>query len=250
MPTTLLIALIIGLGTYFQTVTGFGLAMIVIGLSSLLKLAPVAFLATVISLLTVVNGTVALRGKRHLIHWPAARAVLAGIVPSTIAGLMLLDYLSSQASLMLEFLLGLVIIYSGVSYSLKSPVRTRLSGSFSFFVSGILTGLCGGLFGIPGPPIIFQLYRQPLEFPTVRYMLLLFFSATSAVRCLHEMLKGTLSSQALWTAAIAVPLVMFATWIAQRHPPPVRPVTLQRLTLVILVLIGVSLCLPALKAWL
>ena len=49
---------------------------------------------------------------------------------------------------------------------------------------------------------------------------------------------------------MAVPLVMFATWIAQRHPPPVRPVTLQRLTLVILVLIGVSLCLPALKAWL
>ncbi|WP_341667216.1 sulfite exporter TauE/SafE family protein [Alcaligenes sp. SDU_A2] len=250
MPTTLLIALIIGLGTYFQTVTGFGLAMIVIGLSSLLKLAPVAFLATVISLLTIVNGTVALRGKHHLIHWPSTWAVLAGVVPSTVAGLMLLDYLSSQASLLLEFLLGLVIMYSGISYALKSPVRSRMSGSLSFFLSGVLTGLCGGLFGIPGPPIIFQLYRQPLEFPTVRHMLLLIFSTTSAVRCAHEWAIGELQTSAIWTAAIAMPLVMLATWIAQRHPPPVRPSTLQRLTLIILVLIGLSLCLPALKAWL
>src|SRR5690606_41578741 len=61
-----------------------------------------------------------------------SRAVLAGVVPSTVAGLMLLDYLSSQASLLLEFLLGLVIIYSGVSYSLKSPVRAHMSGAASF----------------------------------------------------------------------------------------------------------------------
>lgn len=52
---------------YFQTVTGFGLGMIVIGATSGLNVAPVASVAAVVSLMMLANSAVALPGKlRHL----------------------------------------------------------------------------------------------------------------------------------------------------------------------------------------
>lgn len=50
--TIALLILIIALGTYFQTITSFGLAMIVIGISSGIELTSVPFIATVVSLIS------------------------------------------------------------------------------------------------------------------------------------------------------------------------------------------------------
>ena len=76
-------------------------------------------MARKVSVVTLVNSAVALPGKLHHIDWPAARAVLAGVVPSIVAGVLLLDYLSSTAASLLQFLLGAVIIYSGVVFALR-----------------------------------------------------------------------------------------------------------------------------------
>jgi hypothetical protein len=46
---------LMGAASYFQTVTGFGLGMIVIGTASGLNLAPVASVAALVSLVTLAN---------------------------------------------------------------------------------------------------------------------------------------------------------------------------------------------------
>ncbi|MDI9701591.1 hypothetical protein QM312_37460, partial [Burkholderia cenocepacia] len=47
---------VIGAGSYFQTVTGFGLGMIVMGATSGFGLAPLATVATLMSVVSLANG--------------------------------------------------------------------------------------------------------------------------------------------------------------------------------------------------
>jgi uncharacterized membrane protein YfcA len=110
MSTETLLALvtIIMVGTYFQTVTGFGLGIIVIGGSSALDLATVAVMAAVVSLVTVVNCAVALPGATKQIDWRAIGAVAIGAIPGIITGVLLLELLSASATSILQGLLGTI----------------------------------------------------------------------------------------------------------------------------------------------
>lgn len=248
-PDTLLALLAtIAVGTYFQTVTGFGLGMIVMGATSGFALAPVPVAAAVVSMVTLVNSAVALRGKLHLIDWRAARAVLLGVLPSIIAGVVLLNYLSSTASLLLEFLLGAAITYSGIVFALRPVQLAERSPDRSFFVSGLFSGLFGGLFGMAGPPVIFHFYRQPMELAAVRSMLLLVFAFTSGTRTLFVASQGELSPSVWLLTGLSMLLATFVTLFGRRYPPPVAPATMRRIAFCILLLIGISLMLNALPA--
>ncbi|HAY10879.1 MAG TPA: hypothetical protein DCY18_13255, partial [Thauera sp.] len=118
----------------------FGLGMIVIGVSSGFGLAPISLVAAIISLVTLMNSAVALPGKLHHIDWPAARYVLVGVLPSTLAGVLLLEYMSATAANLLQLLLGLTIIYSGVVFMLRPAPLVKRSSNLSFFVSGFFSG--------------------------------------------------------------------------------------------------------------
>lgn len=236
---------VIVVATYFQTVTGFGLGMIVMGATNGFDLAPMPLVAAVISLVTLVNSGVALPGRLHLIDWPAARAVLLGVLPSIVAGVMLLDYLSSSGSMVLKFLLGATITYSGVVFALKPTQLAERSSDRSFFLSGLFSGLSGGLFGMAGPPVIFQFYRQPIELPAVRCMLLLVFAFTSSTRTVFVATQGGLTRDVWLLAAFSVLLVALATFAGRRYPPPVAPATMRRVTFSVLIVIGISLMVSA-----
>lgn len=219
LEITIAILAVIAVGTYFQTVTGFGLGMIVMGVTSGFDLAPVPFIAMVISFVTLVNSTVALPGKLHHIDWPAARAVLLGVLPSILVGVLLLEYLSSEFSRLLQFMLGAAIIYSGLVFAFRAKQLKVKSSQRSFFLSGFFSGLFGGLFGMAGPPVIFHFYRQPMELVVVRNMLLLVFATTSGTRTLFVMAQGALDSSTLMFSALAVPLVAISTFVGRRYPP-------------------------------
>lgn len=237
---------IIALGTYFQTLTGFGLAMIVIGISSGIALTSVPFIATVVSLISLTNSAIALPKHAHRIDWRIANATLLGIVPSSILGVVLLDYLNAQAASVLELLLGVVIVYSGVRFALRPKQLESVSSLKSFFSIGFISGLCGGLFGMPGPPVIFQMYRQPMDQAMIRTMLLLMFSTTAFTRTFYEMITNGLSKQVLVTSALAIPVVALTTVLAQRFPPPISPAAMRRLTFISLIIIGIGLIIGSL----
>ncbi len=246
--TLSLLLLIISLGTYFQTLTGFGLAMIVIGLTSGFELTSMPFIATVVSLISLVNCAIALPRHIHHIDWRIANTTLLGIVPSSIVGVVLLNFLNVQAASILEFLLGLIIVYSGISFALSPKQRSQESSLKSFFGIGFISGLCGGLFGMPGPPVIFHMYRQPMEIVVIRNMLLLMFSCTAFTRTFYEVITAGLPKDTLITSALAIPCVALVTLLAQRFPPPISPITMRRITFISLVLIGLGLMAGSLKA--
>ncbi|TCP10569.1 putative membrane protein YfcA [Crenobacter luteus] len=240
---------LMAVASYFQTVTGFGLGMIVMGATSSLGLAPLASVAAVVSLVTLANSAVALPGRLHHVDWRAVRAASAGILPSIVAGVLLLDYLSNAAADLLQLLLGAVIVYGGLSAALRPAPLARRSGDGSFFVSGVFGGLLSGLFGVSGPPLIFQFYRQPMSLLEIRCVLILIFTVTSSTRTLFTAWQGQLTADIWWQSALAVPAVALATVAGRRWPPPFSAPTTRRLAFATLILIGCHLMLPTLLRW-
>lgn len=123
--------LLLGFATYFQTVTGFGLGMIVLGGASGFGLAPVASVAILVSLVTLVNSALALPGTLDQIDWRAVRAATLGIVPSVVVGVLLFDYLNGTASNVLHLLLGAVVLYGGIGSARRPRPSDRATRDFS-----------------------------------------------------------------------------------------------------------------------
>lgn len=237
---------VMAVATYFQTVTGFGLGMIVMGAASSLDLATVGSVAAVVNLVSLVNSAVALPGTLHHVDRRIAWAATLGILPSTIAGVLLLDYLSSAASDLLRLLLGAAIVYGGLTFALRPAPLAHRSGSGAFFVSGVFGGLLGGLFGVTGPPLIFQAYRQPMSLVEIRSMLLLVFTIGAIARTLFTAVQGQLTAGIWLQSALAVPVVALAALAGRRYPPPFAPDTMRRIAFMVLIGIGGYLVLSTL----
>lgn len=235
---------------YFHTVTGFGVAMIVMALASGMGIASVAALASIISLITLVNSAMALRGDLHHINWRIATGMIVSILPASVLGVIVLNYLSSTAADAVQILLGLVIVYGGISFAFRPHVLERVSGLASFMAYGFVGGFIGGMFGIPGPPLIFQFYRQPMSLPQIRSFLILINAVVAGSRTLFVGAQGQLDAN-IWTlSAICLPVVAVATWAGRRYPPPLAPQTMRRIAFAVLFLMGVGLIVPVVPAYL
>lgn len=241
LETLLPFMTIAAIAGYFQTVTGFGLSMILMGASSGLEIAPVASVAAVVSLMAMVNGAVALPGKLKQIDWRITCATILGIVPSIVVGVFLLDYLSGSAVNVLSVALGLIILYGGVSLVLRPSRRRTLSSPVSFLACGVLSGLCSGLFGVSGPPVIYQFYRQPLPLVGIRNMLILLFTLTAGMRTLFIASQGQLDAKILMLTAWTIPVMAVATYVGRRWAPKLSAKAMRRVAFVTLVMIGSSL---------
>ena len=249
-PVLVPFILIVIVAVYFHTVTGFGLAMIVMGIASGMGVASVAALASIISLVTVLNSAVALRGNFHHIDWRIAASMVLGVLPASILGVVLLDYLSSTAADLVQVLLGVVIIYGGLNFAWKPAPLAKLSGRLTFAAYGFLGGLIGGMFGIPGPPLIFQFYRQPMTLAQIRTFLIFLNAVIAGSRTVFVGLQGQLTYDILMLSALCVPAVALATLAGKRYPPPLAPETMRRIAFVILVLMGLALMLSPVLTYL
>ncbi|ACC75252.1 sulfite exporter TauE/SafE family protein [Paraburkholderia phymatum] len=236
---------LMGAASYFQTVTGFGLGMIVIGVASATNLAPVTSVAALVSVVTLGNCAIALPGKLHHVDWRAVGAATLGIVPSVIAGVALLNYLSAAASTVLHLLLGIVVLYGGLGSALRPAPLERRSGNRGFFTSGVFGGLLSGMFSISGPPLIYQFYRQPLSVTQIRCALIVLFGETAAIRTAFSASTGQLNATIWLQAAIALPIVCLSTLAARHRPPPLSGVATRRIAFGVLVIIGGQLVLSS-----
>lgn len=233
--------LITALGTYVQTVTGFAMGMIVLGCVTQFQLAPVTFTSVVISLLMLANGPIALKGNMKHLDRRVFTWSLAGLLPALVTGVLLLNYLSDEFARILQWLLGLTIIAGGLFIMLKPEPLPQQSHAPAFAVAGAAAGIFGGLFSIAGPPLVYQLYRQPMSLPTIRLTLLAVFLVMNTVRLLVLGIEGELTKDMLWIALISVPVVALFTMIGKRYPPPVSDKTMRRMAFGMLIIIGTSL---------
>jgi uncharacterized membrane protein YfcA len=229
------------LGSYIQTVTGFAFGLIVMGLSSVMGLADLAFLAFATSTLSLANTGIALRDHTHHVYRPAVMAMLLTAIPLTGLGLWLLDRFSQDDISLLQWLLGITLVFSCLLMMLKPRPRTEVNGRLAFASAGAIAGLLGGLFATYGPPLAFLMYRQPLPLLSIRLTLLMTFAATSIIRIALALPFLNNPASVFLICALGLPLVITGTLIGKRFGPPLPDLWMRRLAFALLMGSGLSL---------
>lgn len=238
-PATLILYLLVcAVGSYVQSVAGFAMGMIIIAVMVGGGLIAVPVITAVVSLVSLVNIVLALRGHGHHLQRRLFAFMAAGLLPAVAAGVWILDHLSATAAWVLELLLGVFIVAGSLSMMLRPRPRPTVSPDWACLLAGAAGGLLGGMFSASGPVMGWFNYRQPLTVAEIRTTLLATFALTTLVRTLVVAQSGGLTRE-VWTLfATALPVVLLGTWAGRRFPPPVTEETLKRMAFGLLLIMG------------
>lgn len=235
----------VALATCAQNLTGFAFGLILLGLTASLHVASVTDAANAAMVLTLVNAWASFRGQRVAPPWRLMRPTLIGSAIGVGVGVALLGWLSGNAVAVLRGLLGLSITACASLLLLQARPRQQVSGPAAFAGVGVLSGLLGGLFASSGPPLVYQMYREPLDRTLVRHALLLVFAFNAFIRLVLIVPSGQFSAHALVLAVCAVPVVYGVTWLQIRFPIHLAPSSLRKIVAGLLLASGLSLLLSS-----
>jgi uncharacterized protein len=233
------VLLAVFIGSYVQSVAGFAMGMIIVAVVGGLRLLDVPTLGAVVSLLSVLNVSLALRGHTHYIHRRLFLWLALGQVPAIYLGLLLMTWLDGNTRWMLELCLGIFITLGGLSMSLKPQPWSRVSGPLGTWLTGVCGGLVGGMFSASGPVLGWFGYSQPLKLVIIRATLLACFALTTASRTVMVAWTGGLNEVVLGLALTGLPVVVLGTWLGRNFAPPVAEETIKRGAYVLLLVMGV-----------
>jgi uncharacterized membrane protein YfcA len=207
-----LFLVLVGLATFCQNLTGFAFGLIFVGVAGATHLMSIADAANVACLLSVVNGVTYLRAHRQVPQWTLLKPMLVSSVIGVIAGV-------------LRMLLGLAIVACALLLLLQKQVNAQMSGPVSLWVAGVASGLLGGLFATPGPPMVYHLYRQPLDRLVVRQCLFSMFLTCALLRLVMVAWEGGITASVLLDFQLLLlsgASLLVSGWNAS-HPQPVVP---------------------------
>lgn len=238
----------LAVATFAQSVTGFALALILLGLTGLFNLVPLADVANVATVTALFTSAIHLRGTRKGLDWPMMRSTIAGSVIGVGVGVALLAWLSANVVMVLRLLLGVVIVACAVIVLVRTEPLPRRSSNASFQGFGFLSGVLGGLFSASGPPLVYQFYRQPLALGVLRDTLMASLAFGGVVRVVMVVASGQFSLRSLGLCAIAVPFASTLTWWIKRHPPGWNRAVVLKIVCVLLTITGLGLIGPAIAS--
>lgn len=231
--------------TSAQRMTGFALALILLGLTSLLDLAPLPDVANVATVLSMANAAMVMRAAHKSIDWSVLRSTVWGSVVGVAAGVTLLHWLDATLVLVLRLLLGLVIVACAIVVLRRARPLPQRSSRASFGGFGLLSGLLGGLFSASGPPLVYQFYRQPMDLDVLRDTLMGSLAVSSLLRLTMVIPTGGFSANALTMSLFALPITMVVTWWFQRRPPAWSRQTVLKVVCGLLLVTGAGLIIPS-----
>lgn len=248
MPATslwslLVVGLLVFLACYFQSLIGFGLSMLVMGGNAAFHALPVATAATLVSLLTLGNTAIAMHGLWRQLPTRQLLAATLGLLPALALGMVLLNAMQTTAALWLQALLGLAIAHGGWSSRPQPHLHgtERAASSLGFGAAGAISGLMGGMFSVPGPPLIVLSLRQPWPLARMRAFLLVCFGLLYVLRAAMDVAQGAMTREVLWLGAASLPLLAAGSWLGRRHAPRVNPGRVALVVAACLILLGLYL---------
>jgi len=238
-PTSwLTFAAAVFIGSYIQSVVGFGIGMIVMAIVGASGTLSLPALTAAVSLISIINIVVALKGHVRAIDRPLLGWLVAGQIPAIFAGLWVLTVLDRDAQTLLRILLGLFVAGGSLSMMIRPVPLSRVSRPSVCVAAGIGGGLIGGMFSASGPVIGWFTYRQPLTVATIRATMLCFFGVATTTRTVAVGFQGGLTAEVLAISALAAPLVILGAWLGRAKPPPVSDAVMKHGVFYLLFLLG------------
>ena len=246
LTSILLFAAIVFIGSYVQAVAGFAMGMIIVAVAGGLRLMDVPTLTAVVSLMTMLNVYIALRGQTHEINRHLFTWLALGQVPAIFFGFQVMQWLDGNTRWLLELALGLFILIGGLSMFLRPHPWPRVTSRLGTWGVGLTGGLVGGKFSASGPVLGWFGYNQPLPLAAIRATLLACFALTTGTRTIVVGITGGLTETVFTYALAGLPIVVVGTWLGRHLPPPVTEQSIKRFAYWLLIFMGVwilvSLC--------
>ena len=238
----------VAVAVYAQVLTGFALALILLGLVGATNLVPLPDAVNASSIVALCTAWTFLYRRRALrIEWilvPTLLASAAGIA----VGAVLLAWLAGTAYQVLRLILGVSIVACALSLWRAAKPLPSLSSPAAYALSGGIAGLMAGMFAAPGPPLVYLLYRQPKPLAWIQQSLFVIFGLGTALRLLIVVPSGEFSLLSLQLGLEALPVVFLVTLYGARRAPPLSPRLLRALVCVLLVGTGLSIGIGAFLA--
>lgn len=232
---------LVALATFCQNLTGFAFGLIFVGIAGATHLMSIGDAANVACLLSLVNGVSYLHVHRFTPQWGLLKPMLISSVLGVVGGVALLQWLSGNALNTLRMLLGVAIVLCALLLLMQKKALAQPSGKASLWLAGVSSGVLGGLFATPGPPMVYHLYRQPLDRMLVRHCLFAMFITCALLRLIMVAVDGQITLPVVSWAAMAFPVVSLVTWLCAKYPPAIPKKWVEWLVCGLLILSGMSL---------
>lgn len=210
----ILIPLIALLAAIVKSATGFGLALVVVGLGAV-AIGP-QHAIPLAALLDVATGLALLYQTRDQPRPPVWRPMSVVMGAGSLVGALLFARVAPERLLVP---IGVIVLVSAVLLTLvrHRPVpraRSGLAPVVAVVVAGI-GGVLGGLLGPGGPPVVIAatLAYDKSDF---RALLAPVFLGAAVVRSVTYVATGTMTSIAVWAAVVALAVLPVGAWIGGR----------------------------------
>ena len=194
--------LIILIAGFTQGFTGFGSALIMLPLLTLL-VGVKTVVPMVILLGLCINVVLLLQIHRHL-EWKRVRVLFTASVPGIFCGVYILKTMSTG---FLELAIGgVLIVFPGYLMSRGVPER-EIAPVWAWPV-GFISGVLGGSVSAGGPPVIIYTAMQPWDKLPIKSTLVGFFLLTSMTTCVVQAANGFMTREVLILFAEGLPALV------------------------------------------
>lgn len=211
------------LATVMQSITGFALGLILIGLVELFGLAPLSDVSIAVSILTCINAVFYLRKDKPRIPKRLSAPMIIASSIGVLAGVWTLALLAKTDMRWIKLILGVVIIASSFLLLFPPKKQDRFSPAWKFWITGGATGILSGMFATGGPPAVHLLYRQPVTFEKIRNTLLLIFAANALLRIVVLFTSNGISLNSIYLSLECIPVVLILSYFLSRKPITLPP---------------------------
>lgn len=237
------IVLICFVGGLISGMVGFGALIItvpallfVLGMNVIIPLSVLCGIAT--------QGVNVFSFRRH-IKLNSLSHILLGSVPGIWLGSSLLIHLPE---VFLRSAMGILIIcyVLGSVFGKLSP-PTHPPATIWAYIAGFFSGSFCGAFAINGPPAVIYATRTNWEHGEIRAFLGVFCGLLFVITAITMMVRGLLGPEVWQAAAWAIPACIVGNYCGQRITAGLETRRYMRLVFMLLFIMGVSLCWPALR---
>ena len=211
----LVFALLVMGASGIQRVTGFSFALFVVAGSTVLELGDLWEITVVVTFLLCINATTGLTTSNARPKLMLLMVIMAGVVPGTLIGLLLIhntDYISDE---MASFCLGIFMMLTAFMLGISTTSKSRW-GNTSMWALGGIAGITGGAFGTPGPPLVYGFYRQSIPLEEIRATLFAVFLGFAAFRSGAAFYSAEVTPNIMWMFTFALPATLVGARVGRK----------------------------------
>lgn len=191
------------LASVCQSVTGFGFALVMVPLITIVWAVKPGIAATV--LLSLFGNLMLLREVRGHVSGPRVGGLLAGFAIGLVPGVFIFEKVDEDA---LRIGVGVVVLLA-TFLVYRAPEIDRGHDSLGLrMATGAISGAIGSSTSLSGPPVVLYLIGRVREIDVFRATVLAYFVPSSVIVLVSYAIVGQISTDVLIMAAAGMPAVL------------------------------------------